>query len=163
MNRLLILLFGIVSTTAVLILLILLYRYASQGEERIYTDNGETHLLAGGTERTVYDERKWLKDLASRKKPTYSYAVSEVEISLPLKKKPRPRTSFRLILKNLDGYKMFCVRQLFERNGIDFAVYKRDGKALLMINDIDMNDQKRIVDMVREYDVETKIEKYIKD
>ncbi len=163
MNRLLILLFGMVSTVAVLILLILLYRYANQSEKRIYTEKGEIHLLAGGTEKSGYDDRKWLKDLAARKKPTYSYAVSEMEISLPLKSKPEPKTSFRLILENLDGYKMFCVRQLFERNGIDFAVYKKEGEAVLIVHDIDKKEQKRIVQMVRKYDVKTKIEKYIKD
>ncbi|WP_457593522.1 hypothetical protein [Hydrogenimonas sp.] len=163
MNRLLILLFGTVSTVAVLVLLILLYRYADRSEETAYTEKSGIHFPSGETEHSGYDGKKWLKDLAARKKPAYSYAVSEMEISLPLKNKPEPKTSFRLILENLDGYKMFCIKQLFERNGIEFAVYKKAGHAVLMIHDIDRNEQKDIVRMVREYDVKTKIEKYIKD
>ncbi len=162
MNRLLILLFGVVSTLAVSILLILLYRYANRNDEA-----PEARMLEP---RSFIDEsanrdetKKWMKDLASREKPSFSYAVSETEISLPLKKRPEPKTSFRLILKNLDDYKMFCIKQLFERNGIDFAVFKKRGEAVVIVHDIDGAKRERIVKMVREYDVKTEIEKYVKD
>ncbi|WP_457594925.1 hypothetical protein [Hydrogenimonas sp.] len=162
MNRLLILLFGIVSTVAVFILLVLLYRYANQSEEVGFPEKREERLFVRSG-AVSEGSQKWLKDLASREKPSYSYAVSEMEISLPLKKRPEPKTSFRLILENLDNYKMFCVRQLLERNGIDFSVFKRGGKAVLMVHDLDRNEQKRIIRMVRKYDVKTVIEKYTKD
>ncbi len=162
MNRLLILLFGIVSTAAVFILLILLYRYANLNEEDILAQNRKVHTLAHETE-SPDETKKWLRDLASKKKPSYSYAVSEMEISLPLKKRPEPKTSFRLILRNLDDYKMFCIRQLFERNGVDFAVFKKKGEAVLVVHDINKAKRNRIVRMVREYDVKTEIEKYTKD
>ncbi len=162
MNRLLILLFGIVSTVAVSLLLALLYRYANQSDGATLPQEGGTRIFSEGT-KSPEDSRKWLKDLAARKKPSYSYAVSEMEISLPLKKRPEPRTSFRLILENLDNYKMFCVRQLLERNGIDFSVFKKGGKAVLMVHDLDADGQRRIIQMVRKYDVKTVIEKYTKD
>ncbi|BBG66137.1 hypothetical protein NNO_1434 [Hydrogenimonas sp.] len=162
MNRLLILLFGIVSTTAVFILLILLYRYANVSDDTLHRGGDDLHSPAGET-KSVEGPKKWLKDLASRKKPSYSYAVSEMEISLPLKKRPEPKTSFRLILRNLDSYKMFCIKQLFERNGIDFSVFKKRGEAVLVLHDIDSDERSRIVRMVREYDVKTEIEKYTKD
>ncbi len=162
MNRLLILLFGVVSTLAVSILLILLYRYANRNDEVPETQRRDLRSLVRETGNQD-ETKKWMKDLASRKKPSFSYAVSEMEISLPLKKRPEPKTSFRLILRNLDDYKMFCIRQLFERNGIDFAVFKKRGEAVVIVHDTDRAKRERIVRMVREYDVKTETEKYIKD
>ncbi len=162
MNRLLILLFGVVSTLAVSILLILLYRYANRNDEVPEIQRLEPRTFTG--EKANREEtKKWMKSLASREKPSFSYAVSETEVSLPLKKRPEPRTSFRLILRNLDDYKMFCIKQLFERNGIDFAVFKRGGEAVVVVHDIDGAKRERIINMVREYDVKTEIEKYVKD
>ncbi len=162
MNRLMITLFGTFSTLAVFILLILLYRYANEGSTTTYSAEREPRKFS-----TVTDDgakgSKWLRDMALKEKPTYSYAVSEMELSLPLKKGVLPKTSFRLTLSNLDDYKMFCIKQLLEREGVDYSVYRRAGKALLVVHDIEKKRLNKISRLVKEYDVETKIEKYIKD
>jgi len=162
MNRLLIILFGILSTVAVFILLLLLYRYANQNEERIYANPLEKQPFEQ-REKRIEKGRKWLEDLAAKKRPSYTYAVSEMEIDLPLKKKPEPKRAFRLILDHLDNYKMFCIRQLLEQNGIEYAMFRKKENGVLMIHDLEKRDLDRIVDLVREYDINIEIENYIKD
>ncbi|BDY13849.1 hypothetical protein [Hydrogenimonas cancrithermarum] len=163
MNRLLIILFGIVSTVSVSILLMLLYRYASHDETTPRVYNG---ILEEAD--TLLDKRDsggngWLEGLAVKKRPSHSYAVSEMEIELPLKKSPKPRKVFRLTLDNLDDYKMFCIRQLLTQNGIKYAIFRKEKSGVLMIHDLDKSKLERIVDMVREYEIKTKIENYTKD
>ncbi len=161
MNRLLIVLFGIVSTVAVLVLLLLLYRYANQNEKGAYMSPLEKQM-----EHRAYrveSGRKWLQDLAAKKKPSYSYAVSEMEIDLPLRKKPEPKTAYRLVLNNLDNYKMFCVRQLLEQNGIEYAFFRKRSNGVLVIRDLKKKDLHRIIGLVKKYDVDVEIENYTKD
>ena len=162
MNRLLILLFGIVSTVAVLILLLLLYRYANQNEESVYTSPFEKQTFKH-REKRVESGRKWLEDLATRKKPSYTYAVSEMEIDLPLQLKPEPKTAYRLVLNNLDNYKMFCVKQLLEQNGIDYAIFRKKKSGVLMIHDLKKDQLDRIIGLVKKYDVDVEIENYTKE
>ncbi|WP_456450464.1 hypothetical protein [Hydrogenimonas sp.] len=157
-----ILLFGIVSTVAVVVLLLMLYRYANQGTEAVTAVSlDETRFTTKrGAEPA---ERRWLKELATRKKPSFAYAVSEMEINLPLKKKPVPKTAYRLILKDLDGYKIFCIRQILEQNGIEYAMFRENRNGVLVVRDLKRRDVDRIVALVREYDVKIEIENYKKD
>jgi len=162
MNRLLILLFGIVSTGAVLLLLLMLYRYANQQTVTVATPSTE-HGSFLQKKQSEQAGARWLRDLAARKKPDFSYAVSEMEIDLPLKKKPEPKSSYRLVLKDLDGYKIFCVRQVLEQNGIEYAMFRENRSGVLVVRDLNRKELDRIVGLVREYDVKIDIEKTTKD
>ena len=162
MNRLLIILFGIVSTVAVLVLLLLLYRYANQNDQSLYTNPLEKKHFEH-KEKKPSIGAKWLEDLAEKKKPSYTYAVSEMEIDLPLKRKPRPHRAYRLTLNHLDNYRMFCIRQLLDQNGIDYAIFRKRENGILIIHNLDKESLDRIVKMVRKYDIDIKIENYTKE
>jgi hypothetical protein len=162
MNRLLIVLFGIVSTVAVLVLLLLLYRYANQNEQISYTSPLEKRPLER-REKKPSIGAKWLEDLAEKRRPSYAYAVSEMEIDLPLKRKPEPHTAYRLILKHLDNYKMFCIRQLLEQNGIDYAIYREKENGILTVHNLSKEGLDRIVKMVKKYDIDIETENYVKE
>ena len=162
MNRLLILLFGIVSTLAVLVLLILLYRYANENEA-VVTPTFEVEKRLLKNDEKVKPERKWLEDLAAKKRPSFTYAVSEMELDLPLKKKPKPRSAYRLKLSHLDGYKMFCIRQVLERHGIGYSILRQGTDGVLVVHDLDEPTLKRVVKMVRSYHVTIETENYTKD
>ncbi|WP_457596657.1 hypothetical protein [Hydrogenimonas sp.] len=157
-----ILLFGIVSTVAVVVLLLSLYRYASgesentaalPAKQRTFSANDDSTARQGG----------WLRELATKKKPTYSYAVTEMEIDLPLKKKPEAQRFYRLLLKDLDGYKIFCIRQVLARNGIEYAMFRENRDGVLVVGDLRRPEVDRIVSLVRGYDVKIEIENYTKD
>ncbi|WP_353662923.1 hypothetical protein [Hydrogenimonas sp. SS33] len=158
MNRLLILLFGIVSTTAVLILLVLLYRYANENPNPAYLNETVSERGLRQHSEKESPQKRWLEDLAVKKRPSFTYAVSEMEIDLPLRTTPRPKTSYRLLLKDLDGYRMFCLRQVLERNGIDYSIVRRGDEAVLVVNGLDRPRLDRVVHLVKEYDVKIKIE-----
>ncbi|WP_201353505.1 hypothetical protein [Hydrogenimonas urashimensis] len=157
-----IILFGVVSTVAVLILLLSLYRYANHNEENIYTSPLERkHFERHEKKRSV--GAKWLEDLAAKKRPSHAYAVTEMEIDLPLKKKPKPHEAYRLILKQLDSYKMFCIRQILDRNGIDYAIFRKKENGILMIHNLDKKSLNRIVKLVKKYDITIETENYVKE
>ena len=162
MSRLLILLFGIVSTLAVLVLLILLFRYANESDVAVSTSfEVEKSLLEKSTKPK--SEQKWLEDLAARKRPSFTYAVSEMELELPLKTKPQPKTVYRLRLSHLDGYKMFCIRQVLERHGIDYSILRQGADGVLVVHDLDKPSLQRVMKLVRSYDVTIETENYTKD
>ncbi len=93
MHRLLIVLFGIVSTVAVAILLFLLYRYAVSQSSAV-SISVKTEAPVSFKNRTPEPKsHAWLESLALKKRPAYSYAVSEMEIVLPLKKRDRLKKS----------------------------------------------------------------------
>ncbi len=163
MYRLLIILFGIVSTVAVAILLLLLYRYANEKDVTETLKASKTTERFEQRKKPVGPTTKWLEDLAVKKRPSFAYAVTEMEIDLPLKKRPAPKRAYRLFLKDIDDYKMFCVRQVLERNGIRYAMFRKGSKGILMIDDLDRKRLKRIVDLVREYDITIQTENYVKD
>ena len=162
MNRLLILLFGIVSTVAVSILLLMLYRYANQQGDAVTEPSIDNEPFVSDLQRERPGTR-WLKELATRKKPSFTYAVNEMEIVLPLKKRPVAKAAFRLVLENLDGYKIFCIRQVLEQNGIEYAMFRENRKGVLVVRDLGRKKLDRVVNLVREYDVTIKIEKTTKD
>ena len=158
MNRLLIILFGIVSTVSVAILLFLLYRYAVvQNGGNAYQTSVKTPLSS--KKEPLSPSRTWLEELALKKNPTFSYAVSEMEIELPLKKSPKPETVYRLILEDLDDYKMFCVRQMLARHHIRFSVYRKKKKGVLMIQNVDRHAIEDVISLVKRYKIKAKIVK----
>ncbi|WP_456390224.1 hypothetical protein [Hydrogenimonas sp.] len=156
MRKLLIILFGIVSTVSVAILLILLYRYATKDGGASYHSLPAESVVP--LKKRGKDEAKasrpWLEKLAIKRRPTYSYAVSEMEIVLPLKKKPPHENIHRLILKDLDDYKIFCIKQLLERMHIRYAFYRKKREGVLAIRDSDKKTIQKIVSVAKAYDVQ---------
>ncbi len=155
MRKLLIILFGIVSTVSVVVLLILFYQYATKDGVISYhslpAENMEPLKKRGKDE--VKTSRFWLEKLAMRRRPAYSYAVSEMEIVLPLKKKPPHDNIYRLTLKDLDDYKIFCIKQLLERMHIRYAFYRKKREGVLAIRNSDKKTIQKIVSVAKTYDV----------
>jgi len=152
MYRLLILLFGIVSTVSVTALLVLLYHYADKESIQRGEGSGESP----GSERLFRPEPEagWLKKLAKKRKPDFSYAVTELEIELPLlqqssvKKKPKP-----FVIRNMDEYKMFCLRQVLETEGCRFVLYRKKNSGILILHSEDKRKLQKIMGQLREFEI----------
>lgn len=163
MNRLPILLFGVISTLAVAFLLLFLYRYATEsGVEALRSArvSGNGHPPSELTKR---EPLKWLDKLAKERKPAFSYPVSEMEIELPLRAAIKKRIFYRLLVKDLDPYKLFCLKQLLQREGIRYAMFRKKTEGVLVVNDLNKRQLRRVIALIREYDVDIQIENYTKE
>jgi len=165
MNRLLITLFGTVSTVSVTILLVLLYRYAAQSQPiEAHASERVSYEFSHSSEDVNHSStQSWLKEMAHTKRPSFSYAVSEMELELPLKTDPKIKQSFRIILSDLDNYKMFCIRQLLSQEKIKFSMFRKEKNGILMVHDLEGSELERILKIVHGYNIKTKIENYTKD
>jgi hypothetical protein len=54
---------------------------------------------------------------------------------------------------------MFCIRQLLERMNIDYSIYRKRNKAVLMVRGGHLETLNKIVSTFKEYDIPAKIEK----
>jgi len=165
MNRLLITLFGTVSTVSVTILLILFYRYAAQSQPiEAKASEPLSYEFSHSSEDVKHlSEQGWLKEMAHTKRPSFSYAVSEMELELPLKTDPKIKQTFRIVLSDLDNYKMFCIKQLLTQEKIKFSMFRKEKNGILMVHDLDGSELERILKIVHGYNIKTKIENYTKD
>ncbi len=163
MNRLPILLFGVISTLAVAFLLLFLYRYATQSGIEASRAARISEKGYSSSDLTKRNPLKWLDKLAKERKPDFSYPVSEMEIELPLKAPIKKRIYYRLLVKDLDPYKRFCLKQLLKREGVRYAMFRKKTEGVLVINDLNRKQLKKVIELIREYDVDIKIENYTKD
>jgi len=153
MGRLLILIFGIVSVLAVSISLIVLYRYANkEGVNEVR----EAEMSSAPLHRSDISNmsQKWLKKLAVKKPPSYSYAVSEVEIDLPLRQPFHHEHIYRVLLRGLDAYKLFCIRQLLKSRHIRYSMYRKRGDGILLIHGIKKTRFGKLLAAMRQYGIE---------
>jgi len=98
MGRLLLIAAGTIITVALLILFLLLYRYATQDIEGI---NIHTTSDTNGSDKINKPQVsiQWIEELAQKKRPSFSYPVKEIQIELPLVKKSNISETYRLVLK----------------------------------------------------------------
>jgi hypothetical protein len=152
MNRLLILLFGSVSTLAVAILLGSLYHYANEEMENVPPERKPMTAghLSGGDDAT---KEGWLSRLATRKKPDFSYPVNEMEIELPLKTDHHPKRTVTLLLKHLDAYKLFCLKQLLEREKIHYTLVRKGEEGVVVVENFSKKRLARVEKEMRQYDL----------
>lgn len=101
--------------------------------------------------------------MAHTKRPSFSYAVSEMEFELPLKTDPKIKQSFRITLSDLDNYKMFCIRQLLTQEKIKFSMFRKEKNGVLMVHDLERPALERLLKIIHGYNIKTKIENYTKD
>lgn len=107
------------------------------------------HMSSGGD---------WIKRLKDATKMDYSYPVSEIEIALQEEKPGFDKRFYRVVIDELDGYKFFCVNQVLSANNINYSFYKDGGLVRLVIATTDYKDLKEIMDTIKTYGIDYKIE-----
>jgi len=160
MGRLLLIVSGTIITVALIILFLLLYRYATDGTDNIQRD------IASEIEEVKLSKNQvtahWIQDLAQKKRPSFIYPVKEIEIELPLIKKSKLKETYRLVLNRMDEYKLFCVKQIFSRKNLPFALYSEKDHTVVMVHNVDLKKLKKIAKYVSSYGIDIKIENYTK-
>ncbi len=96
--------------------------------------------------------------MAHTKRPSFSYAVSEMELELPLKTDPKIKQTFRITLSDLDNYKMFCIKQLLTQEKIKFSIFRKEKSGVLMVHDLERPTLEHVLKIVHGYNIKTKIE-----
>jgi len=156
MGRLLLIVSGTIITVALMILFLLLYRYATQDSDNIQkkfvSKSEEVELKSSNHIAT-----QWIQDLAQKKRPNFSYPVKEIEIELPLISKSNFKETYRLILNRMDDYKLFCVKQIFSRRNLPFALYSEKDRTVVMVHDVNLKRLKQIAKYISSYGIDIQI------
>ena len=161
MGRLLLIVAGTIITVALLILFLLLYRYATQNNEK-----SPIHIAseANGSDILVKPQAstQWIKDLAQKKRPSFSYPVKEIQIELPLVKKSKISETYRLILKKMDDYKLFCVKQILQHRNLPYALYAEKDNTIVVVHNASFSMLNNIAKYVKSFGIDIQIENYEK-
>ena len=161
MGRLLLIVAGTIITVALLILFLLLYRYADQDIEK-----SDTHTINYSHKTKVVkkskDSTKWIEDLAQKKRPSFSYPVKEIQIELPLIKKSKVSKTYRIVLKKMNDYKLFCIKQIFNSRNLPYALYVEKEQTVMIVHNVSLAKLNKLSNYVKSYGVDMKIENYDK-
>lgn len=162
MAKLYLMLFGTIIFTGVVLLLLLLFRYASVHSHSAHPLKAVVQLEVHQNPSATQPEG-WVGRLSDTKHPEFVYPFSEISIELPLKKQVPIMQRYRILFSELDPYRLFCIRQTLNQNGIDFQMDARGDHAVIVINNLSkgqVSELKRILDGYRlNYQIET----YIKE
>jgi len=161
MGRLLLIVAGTIITVALLILFLLLYRYATQDIEEskvhVASDTNGSNIISKPQAPT-----RWMEELAQKKRPSFSYPVKEIQIELPLVKKSNISEKYRLVLKKMDDYKLFCIKQIFNSRNLPFALYSEKEQTVVVVHNVNLTKLKKIAKYVKSYGIDMLIENYEK-
>lgn len=100
----------------------------------------------------------WIFKLKDAAQKNYAYPVSEIEISLQEEKPGLDEKFYKVVIDGLDGYKFFCVNQVLSANNINYSFYKEEGLVKLVIASPNYKSLKGVMDTIREYGIDYKIE-----
>ena len=161
MGRLLLIVAGTIITVALLIFFLLLYRYAVQdigGDGiQVVDDTSKSGVISKPQVPT-----QWIEELAKRKRPNFSYPVREIQIELSAIKQSKFLKKHRLVLKNMDDYKLFCIKQIFNSKNLSFALYAKKKQTVVVMHDVSLAKLKKIAKYVKSYGIDMSIENYEK-
>ncbi|SFP49250.1 hypothetical protein [Hydrogenimonas thermophila] len=161
MGRLLLIVAGTIITVALLILFLLLYRYATQDAE-----GSNIHIRSDTKRADIVNKpqvsNKWIEELAQKKRPSFSYPVKEIQIELPLVKKSNIKETYRLVLKKMDDYKLFCIKQIFNSRNLPFALYAEKEQTVVIVHNVGLTKLSNIAKYVKSYGIDLQIENYEK-
>jgi len=167
MGRLLLIVAGTIITVSLLILFLLLYRYATQDIEgssiNITSDINGSDIINKSQVSTGWRiSNNWMKELAQKKQPKFSYPVKEIQIELPLVKKSNISETYRIVLKKMDDYKLFCIKQIFNSRNLPFALYAEKEQTVVIVHNVGFSKLNNIANYVKSYGIEMQIENYEK-
>jgi len=166
MGRLLLIVAGTIITVALLILFLLLYRYATQdivGKNiHITSDTNGSNIDRSQVSTLWQNSELWIKELAQKKRPSFSYPVKEIQIELPLVKKSKISKTYRLVLKKMDEYKLFCIKQIFNSRNLPFALYSEKEQSVVVVHNVSLKKLNELSKYVRSYGIEIQIENFEK-
>ena len=161
MGRLLLIVAGTIITVALLILFLLLYRYATQDIE-----GSNIHITSDTNGSDIINKpqvsSRWIEELAQKKRPSFSYPVKEIQIELPLVKKSNISETYRLVLKKMDDYKLFCIKQIFNSRNLPFALYAEKEQTVVVVHNVSLTKLNNIAKYVKSYGIDMLIENYEK-
>ena len=155
MNRLVILLFGGVSTVAVAIVLWVMYLKADKVVSIDKKRDDNISFL--NRQKDEPNKPRWLEKLAGSRKPSYNFPVTELFMRIPLNGKRKHELFFRFVISNLDPYKRFCVTQVLEHHRYRYAIYQKNRRAVVMIPKIRQAESRVLLEKIKSYDVKVEL------
>lgn len=107
----------------------------------------------------ILKTRTWSEALAVSNKTKFSFPVNELYMQIDLKKYIPPKVkSYRLVVDRADRYSLFCIVQTLSTMNLPYVVEKREKAPVIYVGSKTEDSLKGVVDRLKDYDIESKIE-----
>jgi len=87
------------------------------------------------------------------------FPAKELYLKIDLKKKIKTKNLYKIIIKNLDKYKLFGVEQILELNNIKYSIIKSENNLKLFINFDKKSQAIQIQNLFRSYNLNVELQK----
>ena len=101
----------------------------------------------------------WLNHLVGTRKKGFFLPVDEVYIQTDLVKDVVPQKPFELVVKDLDPYQIFCLKQELRRHNVRYFFKKSKEETQLLVYSKKMNKLNDLVKVLKKYQIDAKIQK----
>lgn len=106
----------------------------------------------------------WLDNFSKTQRLGYFYPVNEVLIEVDLNEKiVIDNTIYKLSASVLDPYQLFCLKEELNQHKLKYYLKKDDKGVELLIYSKNINRLKNLVEVLKNYQISTKIELYKED
>ena len=109
-------------------------------------------------EKQEPDNALWLNHLSQTKKKGYFFPVDEVYIKTELVQKKKPKTVYKLLVKDLDPYQIFCLKEELKQHKLQYFFQKEKKRTKLLVYSHKRDKLENLTKVLRRYQIEAKIE-----
>jgi hypothetical protein len=108
-------------------------------------------------------EKNWLDHFSQSERKGYFYPVNEVYIKVNLEEKITKTITYKLDAKLLDPYQLFCLKEELKNHQLKYYL-KQDKMGIdLFIYSSKIDKLKKLVKVLKNYNIVAKIEPYRED
>lgn len=105
------------------------------------------------------ENSSWTAEFAKKSKAGFEYPAEELQIRLDLFQSLKDQTVFRVVIGDVDEYKLFCINQIFKSADIKYSYLRSSGEIKLIITARDEEYLKKVLESLREYGINYKLDK----
>jgi len=105
-------------------------------------------------------EKLWLDHFSQTEKSGFSFPVNEVYVKVDLDEKITKIITYRLSASVLDPYQIFCLKEELKQHKLKYYLNQDKYKMELLIYSQDVNKLKKLVKVLKNYQISAVIKPY---
>lgn len=111
------------------------------------------HQLVLSQKKSIEKEESWLFSLLKSQK-NYTYPATEIKVNVDFKSLAERSESTKLVIKDLDDYKFFCLNEVLKEENVEYAYEQAGNLANIIIYLPEGLKRKQIIQDLRHYEIE---------
>lgn len=103
--------------------------------------------------KSIEKEESWLFSLLKSPK-NYTYPATEIKVNVDFKSLTERSESTKLVIKDLDDYKFFCLNEVLKEEDVEYAYEQVGNLANIIIYLPEGSKRKQIIQDLSHYEIE---------